>query len=390
MKKTFGVQILSPWVFAVLAFSVSANADVVRDDGAFVDPPYRNLRHPRVEATPMEVLMDLLSERRKAPRSSETAQLSRKITPARSQGSRGTCSIFSATGMLEAMLILKKDATPAIDLSEEWLEYLIMRESGSEGSSSDNNFDAIGLNGMPSEEFLPYIGETWEKLSDSPLAEERCGKATHRDLETCLLGHRKSELLNLTPAVLNNSASEHYDPEFAVARVEALKMKKKVLRKYGRSVGNGQSWVASASEAKKLLAQGIPVTLDIDFYYGAWNHRKAEEYGLGRDMDQWGNGVVGYPEVGSLDRKVALEHPAGHSVLLVGYDDDVEVTTEVKMANGSTKKFTYKGVYYFKNSWGTESFGASFEVGGEKFPGFGTITQKYAHEQGAFFQMQLE
>ena len=59
------------------------------------------------------------------------------------------------------------------------------------------------------------------------------------------------------------------------------------------------------------------------------------------------------------------------------------------MADGTTKKFTYKGVYYFKNSWGTSSFGRDFDIDGVNFPGYGMMVQKYAEEQGQFFQMPL-
>jgi hypothetical protein len=59
------------------------------------------------------------------------------------------------------------------------------------------------------------------------------------------------------------------------------------------------------------------------------------------------------------------------------------------MKDGTTKKFTYKGVYYFKNSWGTSSFGRDFTIDGEKFPGYGMMVAKYAEEQGQFFQMPL-
>ena len=53
---------------------------------------------------------------------------------------------------------------------------------------------------------------------------------------------------------------------------------------------------------------------------------------------------------------------SGHSILVVGYDDNKIVEKTIKMADGKMKKFTYKGVYYFKNSWGTSSFGRDFEI----------------------------
>jgi hypothetical protein len=60
------------------------------------------------------------------------------------------------------------------------------------------------------------------------------------------------------------------------------------------------------------------------------------------------------------------------------------------MADGSTKEFRYKGVYFIKNSWGATNFGVNTEIEGKTFPGYGIITQKYAEEFGGFYRLQLE
>jgi hypothetical protein len=60
------------------------------------------------------------------------------------------------------------------------------------------------------------------------------------------------------------------------------------------------------------------------------------------------------------------------------------------MDDGTTKSFTYRGVYYFKNSWGTDKFGVQFSLNGKVYPGYGMITQKYAHDFGQFFQMLVK
>lgn len=83
------------------------------------------------------------------------------------------------------------------------------------------------------------------------------------------------------------------------------------------------------------------------------------------------------------------KHPAGHSVLVVGYDDNVIVEKLVRLTNGTTKKVTYKGVYYFKNSWGTSSFGKDFQIDGVKYPGYGMMVQDYAEKFGQFFVLPL-
>ena len=106
-------------------------------------------------------------------------------------------------------------------------------------------------------------------------------------------------------------------------------------------------------------------------------------------MDHWSKGIIANPEEGSLDLEKSPTKRAGHSVLVVGYDDNRIVTKEIQMADGTRKTFTYKGVYYFKNSWGTSSFGKDFEVDGVNYPGYGMIVQKYADSLGSFFTMPL-
>ena len=90
-----------------------------------------------------------------------------------------------------------------------------------------------------------------------------------------------------------------------------------------------------------------------------------------------------------MDLAHSNEHSAGHSVVVVGYDDEREIEYQVKMKNGRTKKFKRKGVYYFKNSWGTTNFGTTTEIEGKVFPGYGIISQDYAEEYGQFFKLVL-
>jgi C1A family cysteine protease len=89
-----------------------------------------------------------------------------------------------------------------------------------------------------------------------------------------------------------------------------------------------------------------------------------------------------------VDRQMSKTKPTGHSVLLVGYDDNATITTVQKMTDGSERSFTYRGVFYFKNSWGTDSLGAGFTIDGQRVPGYGVITQQYAFEFGEFFSLR--
>lgn len=370
---------LSLFVAVALSAVSSSSALGADNEGAFLDRPYKNLVHPLVIDSPFMDAQPL------AARHSDTAAVIAQQTRVKSQANRGTCSIFSGTALLESMLAIKSGFDPgATDLSEEWLEYLAMRGATDDGSSSDANFSLLAQYGTVREKTLPYIGEEWEDLN-APGAKDACGHLKGTTLKSCLLGHRDPRLLKASQASLLDKQGELYDPEFYDIRQEARAFKKQYLQGLSRTTP-----VLTSGQAKTLLRQGIPLTLDLDFYYGAWNHREADELGIGRSTEHFGLGLVGYPEVGSADRKLSKKSPAGHSIVVVGYDDAAEFTTRVKMTDGTTKEFTYRGVYYFKNSWGTDKFGKNFEVAGEKHPGYGAITQKYAHEFGELFSLPVE
>ena len=74
-----------------------------------------------------------ISVEAKLPPRNDTEQIISYMTPVKSQKSRGTCTIFSTTGLFEALLIKKGWAKHDIDLSEEWMEYLAMTRQTDEG-----------------------------------------------------------------------------------------------------------------------------------------------------------------------------------------------------------------------------------------------------------------
>lgn len=358
----------------------SAHAQVLTvEEGAWLDPPYGNLKHPIALDDQVRPLIDFY----RAPRRNDIHRMIAAQTAVKAQQSRGTCSIFSATALLESLLVLRGDYSSKIDLSEEWLEYLIVRRKTGEGSSSRENFNALLNHGSVEEELLPYIGETWESADSGPAA-RRCGRLEGYLLKSCLLGHRDPRLLTATDAELMDPRSSYHDPEFYRARRRALQFRNVHLK------GAFPRYeVQTVEEAKALLRRGVPLTLDLDFYYGAWNHPRAEKLGIGRDEKLWEEGVVGYPEKDSLDWEKSVTERAGHSVVIVGYDDEATITSRLRMRDGSEQVFTWKGVYYFKNSWGMDRFGLRFRLDRSYYPGYGVITQRYAHELGAFFKLPL-
>lgn len=320
-----------------------------------------------------------------APLRSNTHELIQLQSPVKSQKSRGTCTMFTAMGIIEHMLIRDGRFTAQeIDLSEEWMEYIIMKDKQSEGSSTSRNMKAVLKYGVVTEKTWPYIGKKWLDLVEYPLSRQRCGHLEKRPLmlQSCLLGHRDPTLLELSDSELAER-----DVEFVTIRDEAQRLKSELIEglyKYKKSYK-----LKSYQKVKDYLASGESIIMGMKLYYGSWNSKKTITHEIQeRDKKKWYAGIVGYPEPGTRDRRISSEKGGGHSVILVGYDDEVEVTSRMQMEDGSWKEFTYKGVYYFKNSWGVRGFGKRFKLDGISYPGYGMITQKYAHELGKFFRIR--
>jgi hypothetical protein len=276
-----------------------------------------------------------------------------------------------------------KGAKSDLDLSEEWLSYVASHNKSTEGSYSKDNMNYLAYYGSVEQALLPYEGDVWKSVNASPLSEQRCGNVPSSMVTGCLVSHWDPRYLDMDDATLKAQ-----NPQFFDVRNRARQFRVDYL-------ASSLDWhttdyeVKTTGDIKRLLAAGEPLTADFHFYYGAWNHGLGVSYGLKRDLDAWNHGVIGYPEPGSLDRYVSEQHPEGHSVEIVGYDDDVVVNTTVQMRDGTTRSFSYKGVYYFKNSWGTGSFGSQLTINGVPHPGYGMITQKYAHEQGSFYRLPV-
>lgn len=380
MKFLRSISVLSAFIFATVA-----SADLTELDSPALDRPYPR-QAPIVDDGQLFSIENIFRFAPPLPSKSDLGPMFEIMTPVRSQDGRGTCSIFSATAILESLLVREFGwSTVTTDLSEQWLAYHASHYNRSEGSSAYTNFNLLKKFGDAYEKDMPYNGTTWEgaDLTTIPLAMERCGHLSGSEQEVCAIAQRQGGLMYVSDEQLSTPGSRYYDPEFHAARNRAESFKYRYLSNMGTSY-----YISSVSMVKRLLAAGIPVILELDFYYGAWNHGRADTYGIGRDAGQFARGEVGYPAQGSLDRQISEENPAGHSILLVGYDDNAITVTRQRMEDGSVKEFKYKGVYYFKNSWGVTRFGTAMELNGST-PGYGSITYKYAHEFGGFYQFPI-
>ncbi|NDD91222.1 hypothetical protein EBZ37_03965 [bacterium] len=345
---------------------------------------YSHIEHPIEDSLGAQTLLG-----QESPTSSDFARALGAQSPVKDQGSRGSCSIFSSVAWLESYFIRHRllSLSTDIDLSEEWLEYLAVRGTQEDGSDSPSNFALLSKYGIANEATLPYDSRDWstdaKKLRGLP--RKRCGHIDGvRKRNSCLLAHFDSEALEWSDQELQDSPASELLP----ARSESAAMLNLLKLQIGEQWPRATA-VKTVSEVKALLRAGIPLVLDLDFYMGAWNYDDPELPEVSTNPKHWKLGVVGYPEKGSMDRKLSKPVGAGHSVLCIGYDDNVEVETTVRMQDGSMKSFRYRGVYYFKNSWGTDGFGARFSAQGVRAPGYGMITQKYSHEFGGFFRAKL-
>lgn len=343
-----------------------------------------------VPLTPKEKLNTHLDK--EFPLQSPISEVMGYQTSVKRQRSRGTCTIFTTLGLIESHLkkyeqehsLYEEDK----DLSEEWLEYLAMRGKVTEGSTTSKNMNLVLLHGVVYEPTWPYIGKKWLSVDDHPLAKERCGFLSGDIQISCLWGHRSPELLVLREEELLDRESLHYDPEFVSIRKEAKSLKTKLVEPLFKTRKSYK--IKDLKWVKTYLNRKQPLIMGLKLYYGAWNHSKTDKFEIQpRDKSQWYQGIVGYPEPGSRDRRICDEKGGGHSLIIVGYDDEKVIKTRVLMDDGSWKEFSYKGVYYFKNSWGTHSFGRDFSFKGESMPGYGMITQRYAHELGRFFHFPV-
>ncbi len=326
----------------LLALSVTARAGVDLDL-APLDPGPVTVR-PVLEDS---FGLDFLGFR--VPSRSDVASVIKNQTPVKSQGARGTCSIFSSTGLIESLI--KMHYQQELDLSENYLEYLVMsrlKSPPSEGSDAPYNFPAFQRFGAILEAAWPYDFWSWEGSlpeEEAAKAEATCGKFTADRKKACLLGHR--------------------DPMQDPNASDAAKLSQtyKLSSLYYTPLNQ-------QSQIKAWLNAGRPVVVSLEFFYGAWNHRLMVDYGIGeRDLEKWAQGVVSTPTANDIN--ISRKYPEGHSLVVVGYDDT-------------------KQVYYFKNSWGLGGFGVKSDIlGADSTPGYGSISYGYAHNYGGFYAAEF-
>lgn len=265
-------------------------------------------------------------------------------SPVRNQASRGVCSIFATTGLMEHLYI-KEGTIEDPDFSEQFLQWSAKVEVGSfpktEGSSAQSNLEAINRYGIVLEEVWPYETRSWNTSNDPACTGED------------------------RPVICYTNGN----PSDSVLAATRFKLPK------GRYVNSSPNSIKAVMSEKK-----IAVIAGMDFFYQSWNHGGSK---LVVNRDYFSEGYVLYPN--AKDKESSLEKRAGHAILLVGWDDELEVP--VMDENGKQilgqdgNPVTEKGFWLFKNSWGTSGFG----IRGKYGPGYGWLSYKYVQEYASVY-----
>ena len=263
----------------------------------------------------------------------------------KSQQSRGVCSIFATNALMEHLYI-KEGTYTEPDFSEQYLQWSVKVEVGdftnTEGSNARSNLEAIHEFGIPEESGWPYQGTRWGTSNDP----------------ACTGGE------GVPVRCYTNG-----DPP------DSAKNGPKFFLPAGRWVNSNDRSIKAHMTTKKQAA-----IVGLTFYYQSWNHRGSA---LPTSNELWRQGFVPYPN--AKDKEESLKKRAGHAILLVGWDDDLEVQpidAEGKPAvDAEGNPIKEKGFFIFKNSWGTGAFGVDNPYGA----GYGYISMKYVKEEGTVY-----
>jgi C1A family cysteine protease len=258
-------------------------------------------------------------------------------SPVKNQNRRGVCTIFTTTALMEHLYIVAGMDAPSF--SEQYLQWSVKAQLGvlpnSEGSNIDDNILAVNQYGIVTEDVDPYRGTQWTAADDPDCKPD--GTETQQLPMTCWTQG------DPTPGM--QAASRYFLPAGRYLSTTDIKM--------------------------HMTATGTAVAVAIPIYYQAWNY----PHKLPTTWDDYYAGTIRYPN----DDDIADSNgdPAGHGILLVGWDDDLafqKVDKDDKpIVDADGKPVMETGFYIFKNSWGTTSFGKNNPAG----QGYGYIPERY-------------
>lgn len=269
-------------------------------------------------------------------------------SPVKSQGSRGVCSMFSATALVENLYLRAGMPAAEVDFSEQYLQWAVKNLTGSfantDGSSSDANLKTVVRFGTVAEAVWPYESAPWNASNDPA-----CNGGSSLPTRCYTNGE---------PPAAAESARKWQLPS--------------------------SRWINTNSIKAHLTTKKTGVNVGMTFYYQSWNHRSST---LPISTELWRKGVVTFPN--AADVTASLAKRAGHAIHIIGWDDNLEFPKRDGQGNAvldaAGNPVKEKGFYLFKNSWGTASFGVEHPYGA----GYGWLSQEYVHRHGSAVVAEL-
>ncbi|GAB4215562.1 MAG: hypothetical protein OHK0013_41250 [Sandaracinaceae bacterium] len=266
-------------------------------------------------------------------------------SPVRNQGRRGTCTIFSTTALMESLYI-QEGTIMNPDFSEQFLQWStkveLRRFTDGEGSNNQVNLEAISRFGIVEEAMWPYETAAWGPAQDPMCTGEEASRPTR-----CFTNG---------------------DPP------EMARMAQRFTLPAGRWINSRRSSIQSY-----MVNNRLPVVVSGTFFYQAWSHGGSM---LPTSPENRRRGIVQYPN--AEDQTDSRMRPAGHGILLVGFDSEMRVQRINGMGQPEVDAMgnpVYEqGFYLFKNSW--NNTWATEQVPGtiEHPAGFGWISMRYVEE----------
>ncbi len=333
--------LLALGLVGLVACGTDDEGSVINEDEVTLDPILANIDELQ-QGWPGN---DMLANEDKADQNFQArfVELTSLQSPVKSQGGRGVCSIFASTAYIEHLYISAGAENP--DFSEQYLQWSSKFLEGAfpntGGSNNQSNLDAVNHHGTVIEAAWPYESKGWTSADDA----ECTGEDADKPIKCFTNGDAPQAA---------KDAEKFFIP---TARWHSSK-------------------VRSVNATMFNKKQAVPVGLT--FFYQSWNHGRSP---LPVNSEYSKKGYVLYPN--AKDKELSLVKRAGHAILLVGWDDTLEVTKmdeegkAVLDASGNPVK--EKGFFLFKNSWGKGSFGSLNPEG----DGYGWLSYKYVEEYGS-------
>jgi subtilisin-like proprotein convertase family protein len=270
-------------------------------------------------------------------------------SPIRNQGGRGTCSIFATLALMEQLYNVEGTIDNP-DFSEQFLQWSVKTEvgafQGTDGSNPTQNMRAISRYGVVEESVDPYESRGWSASDDAA--------CTGEDDQP-------------TICYTNGTPSD-----------DALAARRWTLPA-GRYVNCG-----SRSVKAFMTENSAGVIATVEFFYQSWNHGGSE---LTVDREAGRLGWIRNPSAADIED--SRLRPAGHAVLLVGWDDTLEVpligADGQPLVDDAGNPVTETGFFLFKNSWGAGSFGSLNPFGA----GYGWISMDYVSTHGSCYSSSI-